>query len=74
VIGRREPVEDLELADAEAVLVLETALQGTGHTRVPVEKVAPGVDDRRLFACVTHCGAHCTQSVQLMQSQSLIRH
>lgn len=41
-----EAVEDLELAQAEAVAVLELALQGSADTRVTVQQTVPFVEEQ----------------------------
>ena len=60
LLARREALEDLVLADTQAVLV-ERALERGGRPRVAVEQLAPGFDE----AGVVLRGVHVPCSIAI---------
>ena len=61
LVGRREPIEHLELAHAEPVLVLQRALERAHDARVTVDQVTPLVDDRSFLP-----GSHAAHYIGLL--------
>ena len=53
LLARREALEDLVLADAQAVLV-QRALQSGRRSRMAVEQVAPRIDEAGVVLRVVH--------------------
>ena len=64
-LARREPLQHLELADAQPVLVL-SARSSAKSPRVTVEQVVPRVDQLLVFVG-THGAPHCTRRLQYVQ-------
>ena len=67
LLARREALEDLVLADAQAVLV-QRALQRGRRPRVAVEQVAPGVDEAGVVLRVVHGAPHYSKRRQFLRS------